>query len=44
MMQAVGVSGSLIRTPFLANGSGYDKLYDNIVVGRTAANTTRPAP
>ena len=38
MMQAIGVSGSPIRTPFLANGSGYDKLYDNIVVGRTAAN------
>jgi hypothetical protein len=38
MMQAIGVSGSPIRTPFLANGSGYDKLYDNIVVGRTAGN------
>lgn len=38
MMQAMGVNGSPIHTPFLANGSGYDKLYDNIVVGRTTAN------
>ena len=33
MMQAIGVTGSPIRVPFLANGKGYDKLYDNIVVG-----------
>jgi hypothetical protein len=38
MMQAIGVSGSPIRTPFAANGSGFDKLYDSIVVGRTAGN------
>ena len=37
MMQAIGVTGSPIRVPFLANGKGYDKLYDNIVVGFTRA-------
>lgn len=35
MMQAIGVTGSPIRVPFTANGTGYDKLYDNIVVGLT---------
>lgn len=35
MMVAIGVTGSPIRVPFLANGTGYDKLYDNIVVGLT---------
>lgn len=30
MMQAIGISGSPIRTPFAANGSGYDKLYDHL--------------
>ena len=33
MMQAIGVTGSPIHAPFTANGTGYDKLYDNIVVG-----------
>jgi hypothetical protein len=33
MMRAIGVTGSPIHAPFTANGTGYDKLYDNIVVG-----------
>lgn len=36
MMQAIGVNGSPIRTPFSADGTGFDKLYDNILVGESA--------
>jgi hypothetical protein len=33
LMAEFGASGSPITTQFAANGSGYDKLYDNIIIG-----------